>query len=704
MYFYALIGGGFFVLDTSTATIDFSTFQYNLAFYHSAGCADWKSEISVSCSTLVIDTDDELDNNVDLNIQTNSHGKIIETTFIDTSTNSTQGIYALFSMLNGADVLVQQATTLYSRGIYGGGMYIGTDCSVAVKESSFLENVGLGFGGGLYSSDSLSVAIENCTFLLNTADDLGGGVYILSARMANVTATTFIGNIALNEGDHLYILNVAVAEISCPSPGLSYPSIISSGEEHLNGGQDGRFLFLNFDSPIFANEVEGVDFMCVNGMYDGCYVEREHSSPESWLDDCVDSPSNWTCDHRVEMEVCYLWETNCQSIADNGLDIDSCTQGDDVMHVDGTTANEGCCVCNGGVVDLGCGRRRSPRHKGIVVEYCSCVSQYGNRAVLDVGLDGLALLTEVQFSNYTFDFNNAHNGGALFSDTGTIYLESCSLHDNIANNNGGAIAQVKEAALDLWSTKLGNNTAGYEGGAVASHQGGTMVIYTSDYDSNVAFSSDCHCNAFYKDGSSGSVIVYNSTFLPLAGEAYPFNIEYASDDLTDDVYPDLRDGFLNFFIATECGSVLTLPGKVIDLSDKTMEMCSNKYMDGAAINVANSVVTLSACDFVSNHAYQSGGGAIAVRDSDLTILQSTLKGNQCGNNCGAFVSTKSSVFINDCMIQNNMAENDGGGIFAANSSILITRTAVSNNTCHYNGAGQSPTYNTIVIILSQNNE
>ena len=270
----------------------------------------------------------------------------------------------------------------------------------------------------------------------------------------------------------------------------------------------------------------------------------------------------------------------------------------------------------------------------------------------------------------------------MFLDSGTIYLESCNLHDNNAKNNGGAIAQVKEAALDLWFTYLENNVANHEGGAVASHQGGTMVIYLSIFDSNMASALECNCNAFYKDGSSGSIIIYNSTFLPVTS-AYPFSIEYNSTNATALIIPPLDNGFLSYLVVMGCGSILRYLSDIdIELSDQKMQLCSNRvytiyhsvmsvvdsnftsnvYTSGGAINANDCVITLNACNFISNHVYEDGG---------------------------ALELSTSSVAVNHCTLRKNMAGNNGGGIFAIDSSVSITRSAVSNNSCDYNGAGST---------------
>ena len=278
-----------------------------------------------------------------------------------------------------------------------------------LQHCTLRRNTAFESGGGTSNVQSADIAIINCSFISNTALEYGGGSYIGTVDIANITSTAFTTNHADNEGDSIYMIGNAIAEINCPSSGMAYPSIISSGEEMLDAGKDGRFVYLISD-PIFANEVEGVSFTCQNSMYDGCYI-KEQSSESSWLNNCVDSPLNWTCHHRTE-SFCQDFMDNCQSISDyGGFTTDSCAYGYEYMHEDGTTANQGCCICNGGLVDVGCGGERLSRYEGVVMAYCSCDAHNGNGAVLDVGLEDLASLTEIQLTDHTFAFNTAYKGG-----------------------------------------------------------------------------------------------------------------------------------------------------------------------------------------------------------------------------------------------------------------------------------------------------
>ena len=76
--------------------------------------------------------------------------------------------------------------------------------------------------------------------------------------------------------------------------------------------------------------------------------------------------------------------------------------------------------------------------------------------------------TLVNLTNCTFKDNYAEYGGAIYLESGNLYLNDCKFINNTAHNYGGAIFVDNTTSLIIITTSFTNNKANLTAGAVYS--------------------------------------------------------------------------------------------------------------------------------------------------------------------------------------------------------------------------------------------
>jgi hypothetical protein len=98
-------------------------------------------------------------------------------------------------------------------------------------------------------------------------------------------------------------------------------------------------------------------------------------------------------------------------------------------------------------------------------------------------------------------------------------------------------------------------------------------------------------------------------------------------------------------------------------------------------------VSIEDCLFSGNHA-QGNGGAMAVDDSVLTILRTTIEGNTSDGNAGGGIDiNRSTATVTDTIIRNNHCANWGGGFNAWNSKAALDGCTITGNQAGQGGGG-----------------
>ena len=265
-------------------------------------------------------------------------------------------------------------------------------------------------------------------------------------------------------------------------------------------------------------------------------------------------------------------------------------------------------------------------------------------------------------------------GGAIFNYSGKLKMENTTIKNNIAEGCGGAIHNRKTAKMNLTDTTLKNNKASY-GGAITNK--GTMSINECELHENIAQEE-----GFVEYGgainNTGLLMVEESTFLSnnsveCGGAIH--NEKKGIISITDTLLADntsfdggavsnegkftIKNCILTHNEAQEDGGAIdNFKYGIISISDSALT--KNKADDGGSISntghlgISNSIIDNN----IANHS----GGAIA-NNSIFTLREMT--------------TFSGEMTIENSNITSNRAENAGA---ITNSGFLnITESIVCNN-------------------------
>eukprot|EP00210_Caulerpa_lentillifera_P003940 g3760.t1 len=131
-------------------------------------------------------------------------------------------------------------------------------------------------------------------------------------------------------------------------------------------------------------------------------------------------------------------------------------------------------------------------------------------------------------------------------------------------------------------------------------------------------------------------------------------------------------------------------------------MVSNEARYGGALYAALFNIVTTTCTKFSNNTARSTGGAISVKNTTLTLENTTIQLNEARKDCGGVCAIEvSEVFARNVTIHSNVAKNVGGGIGIGNgSSILCYACNISNNNA-FSGAGLHVSINDLILIVVQ---
>ena len=311
------------------------------------------------------------------------------------------------------------------------------------------------------------------------------------------------------------------------------------------------------------------------------------------------------------------------------------------------------------------------------------------------------------------------NGGAIYSE-GDVFIDDCLFDENIAENNGGAIAVVNGDVEIVNGSEFTENDAGNAAGAVWVYQdaveSGTLLIEDSTFVLNHA-AGDMGAVAYYNTDQAtirSSTFTGNSTDQTSAQRGGALG-GLGDLEVTDSEFINNNGDYLGGAIFV--GDPGTGTPATLAVHSSVFE--NNDAMIGGAIYAGDTVVTVSgsrfgrssesgSCDIegteFGNEAIE--GGAIMAESLDIPSSLD-VQGSSFYYNCAynfaaddgsgdggaiavfndaidgeplAFeLDIKSSSFVG------NGAESDGGAIFSSVDSISAARIATSAFTNNMSG-------------------
>ena len=226
--------------------------------------------------------------------------------------------------------------------------------------------------------------------------------------------------------------------------------------------------------------------------------------------------------------------------------------------------------------------------------------------------------TEFFLTDSTFIGNYAVNGGGVYHGAGLLEMKRNSIHNNLASNSGGGIANYGNLIID--ETTLSENTARFGGGVFQS--GGTLTMKNSTLSNNSATHSGG--GIFQTDGSP--------------------QLLYPEDSQVDLVVLSDLETMFSVSLIEEAPYVSASTNTIDDWRFSSYPIL---FSPSSTLNIINSTIT-------GNRAAHSGGGiATPARYNQFTtttISNSII----AGNTAAAFAQVEGSFVFNSNIIQNSI--------------------------------------------------
>ena len=326
------------------------------------------------------------------------------------------------------------------------------------------------------------------------------------------------------------------------------------------------------------------------------------------------------------------------------------------------------------------------------------------------GHKGRALKNEgtLTINGGSFEGNEANVAGAIYNaDGATLTVDGVTFASNSSVNNvAGAINNRDGQVTIKKSTFTGNDSGTKAGGAIANTAGsteegklGTITITGSTFEDNKAGNGGAVWN-----GSDGKVTIENSTFkdntaLAEGGLGQGGAITNA-DQMTitggsfaNNTAKYSGGAIYNGANAASGKASLTIDGTTFTgnsvkatYSKDSTDPKKDNIAGGAIFNDTNAKLNVTNATFTDNTSSLKGG-AIFNRDGEVTIENSTFKGNSVPTSAGGAVLNESgdtskpgTITIKGSTFEGNKAGNGGAVWNGSNGKVEIADSTFKGNT------------------------
>jgi len=613
-----------------------------------------------------------------------------------------------------ASPTIENCTITHNDGKCGGGLACLNGSSPALTNCTIDDNYAPTHGGGAYCyGENTSPYFKSCTINSNEAEYCAGGILCqmnASVEMVGceVSYNTLGGGGSTHGGAGIRVCDEASAEITdCEIIGNT-GALSGGGISGTSGGGIGSVTVR--DTRIDSNRCD----------FDGSGVRRGggvycSSDCELIMEDCS-VVKNWTGDiaggiHLANPATIKNCTITANTVLDDGAGvyIKSCSPTiEDCIIFENIAGRYGGGVC--------CIDDSEPTIENCTITYND--GKYGG---------GLACLngSSPTLTNCTIDDNYAptHGGGAYCYGEGTsLYIESCTINSNEAENcAGGILGQMNasveitgceisyntlggggsthggagirvcdEASVEITDCEIIGNTGALSGGGISGTSGGgigSITIRGTQVDSNM-------CD-FDGDGVKRGGGVYCSSDCELIMENCSVENNWAGD-IAGGIH--MLQNPATIKNCSVVGNTVSDLGGGIYIKDcsPVIENCSiegNEARRGAGIYCNTCSPSLEGCAIDENSASEQGGGVYAEDDAQLLLVSSSISYNSVVDDSdypagGGICAHSSHLSIQDCSIDGNTGVTAGGGLaLFTSSSLAAFRTSISSNTTNREAQG-----------------
>ena len=264
----------------------------------------------------------------------------------------------------------------------------------------------------------------------------------------------------------------------------------------------------------------------------------------------------------------------------------------------------------------------------------------------------------------------ATRGGVFYINASDIAVQSSQFFNNSASSPGEEFTQAGvlisfNSNVQINDSQFYNNTGTYYGGALSCHTS-RISISNSQFDGGSA----TYGGVIFTSGSnvtitSGSVFIQN-TAVDQGGAVYLYRGKVSINNSNFYWNSAVIDG----------GALYSVDGRV-EIERSTIK--HNKALNGGAVNLYNSKISLKETVLNNNIATRTAGVLHCRSSSDVIVQASTLNNNTATRTAGALFSSESSVVVTGSILNNNTAIVRAGVLESENSNVTVDDSQLSGN-------------------------
>jgi hypothetical protein len=294
-------------------------------------------------------------------------------------------------------------------------------------------------------------------------------------------------------------------------------------------------------------------------------------------------------------------------------------------------------------------------------------------------------------TNLTITGGKADNGGGILTQDATLTVSNSRIIANVATGSGGGIDSFGGTlTLESNSTVSGNNA--HFGGGIANANVGTATLTNSTVVGNNAatrgggiwnngtltlVSSTVTGNGATSEGGGGLYNAFGPVILTASTVSDNNTGAFGGGIFNSGIGTiEMNGGQISGNSADDGGGGIDNFGGTVTLMDSTVAgNDTGAGFGGGGINNRNGgTATLAGSTVSGNTAMTEGGGIY--NNGNLTLANSTVSGNAAPSGGGVFHAAFTSILINNTLTNNTATT--GGGIFRGTlGTLTLTNTIVA---------------------------
>ncbi len=293
----------------------------------------------------------------------------------------------------------------------------------------------------------------------------------------------------------------------------------------------------------------------------------------------------------------------------------------------------------------------------------------GPAVVFDSGETSDAELIGFDISGGDGTFDDGYLGGCISIAGSSPTLQALVLHDCTAHLGGGLL--LGESGSELVDITIYENNAIIDSGDNWGYGGG-LYAYDSDLvlEGLVVYDNDAERGAGLMFGDGTSEITNSTIGGNEAERAGGISYLAGTHELTSSEVDSNLAG-------THSGGVWANLESNVTITDTVIS--GNEAPDGGGLRVTDATVSVVSCTFTDNQGPSTGGGFRVDTEGSLSISFSTFDGNEAGFGGGGLSTQDGTIDISTSRFTLNAADSSGGALYLAQSETTVTATIFDGN-------------------------